>query len=136
MALTSVGGKGASGSRVPGGQAAADSHKWYLDRGGRNRRGACPCLPETGSALITSAATFHHSGLPRMWRPTCSPRIPSHTREKSRLRCLPSTFESCALVPGVRGRLHQQEKMRAAENYQLCFDYSWGKKNSLGTQVG
>lgn len=38
VALTSRGGRGASGSNIPGGPVAADSHKWHLDGGGRNKR--------------------------------------------------------------------------------------------------
>lgn len=55
--------RGAFGSKVPQGQMAADSHRWYLARGGGNKRGAC--LPETGSSLIITAAIFHHQASPR-----------------------------------------------------------------------
>lgn len=70
--LLQEGGRGASGSKVPWGQAAADSHKWHLDWGGRDKRGDCPCLPETGPSLIITAAIFHHPGLPQMWQPARS----------------------------------------------------------------
>ena len=89
LALPSRGGEAASGSTVPGGQVAADSHKWYLDGGGRNKRGAWPCLPETGSSLISAAAIFHHPASPR-----CGNRQaltdPSHPRNALGPCCPPT----------------------------------------------
>lgn len=52
--LLQEGGGGASGSKVPWGQVAADSHKWHLDRGGRNKR-SLPLPP--GNGLLS----HHHS---------------------------------------------------------------------------
>lgn len=66
-------------------------------------------------SVIIAAAIFHQPGLPQMWQPTCSYRIPSHTRNMLRLCCLPSTFGSCALVPCIRGREHQQKKKMGVE---------------------
>lgn len=90
--LLQEGQRGASGSKVPWGQAAADSRKWYLDPGGRNERGACVCLPETGSSLSNSAAVFHHPGLPQMWWPACPQSNLSHTMNMLKLCCLPSLW--------------------------------------------
>lgn len=109
--LLQEGGRGASGHKVPWGQVAADSHKWYLDRGEGNRRGACPCLPETDSSRIISAAIFHHPVLPQMWQPACLHRIPSHTSNMLRLCCLPSTLRGWVPVPCRRGRELQQKKV-------------------------